>query len=253
MSRGRLLVGHAFANLLAAVLVALPTLGGAYWFWSTATDGRSPSIIAWILVGIDLLAIAMLVGVGISKLLRLGEDTANAFHGILVIVVMVAGLLYLRSWTHEQQGSLAKALAPACLGKGVPQAAKASAKGPLRILVLDHEGHRTGWTHAGADWRAKSVDETALVACVNRRDELIETQNYRSVRNPTHIYELSRYANVVKVRVMIARSGKTLDTFELRDVPRELRETESENQGDLRGKVEFEQLASRMERYAEGV
>jgi len=212
-------------------------------------DGRygQASIGGWIAGVFGTLWISLWVGVALAQLLGSRHDV---FAVVCIIPVLaVAGLAADVVWYRARTDPLVAALGPACRGEPVADAADATAPAPLRIVVLGDDGERLSWSETGmttgnyADWSTATVQDAALVACVDRKDVLIESCSYTGS-------DVDRYADVAQVRVIAARTGKQVGAFELRAEPRECAQTEDQNLRRLNGSLSFDTLSASLAKYA---
>jgi hypothetical protein len=131
--------------------------------------------------------------------------------------------------------------------QGVPEAQGLEGPGPFHVAVLGDHGEEIDWTGKGAEWRADSVSDTALVACVSLSLPLIQTCDYESETTRSVI---QRYRGVASVRVLEARSARLVVEFEIKaEEPKECPSmTLSEAGGtEVRKKsVTFQQLSTRL-------
>ena len=221
---------------------ALIVLGGAVLLgsWAFVRDvqqDRSPRTLAWVAAGFLIFSVAVLVVSGIGKLLKVDDDRLTGVSAVVALVAVAAGLGWAHYAVNVRQSPLAATLAPACRGDAVPRAAGATG-GDRKVVVLDVAGKETRWTHRDASWRADKVGDASLVACVGRQDVSLEVCQYAGVASPRHTF-VERFAEVVTVRLVVARTGKNLAEFELRAEPRACRKVEVEGRGNLHGRVSF--------------
>ena len=149
--------------------------------------------------------------------LRRGERIRLLLIVLSPVILMFAAIaaVLVVSIHNAVPAQLIKAVGPACRGAPVAGAADATGSAARRIIVLNGEGHRIGaggtrsWTNKTAQWRGSKVNNTALVACVDRENVLIETCSYTG---GTHV---RRYADHAHVRVIAARTGEQVDVFDL--------------------------------------
>lgn len=239
------------ATFAATAVVAVGVAAGlgalAWQFLRRVLAGQSPSTFWWIVAGVILMVVGSLVGLGFGRLFKLDEDRTSTVSSVSALLVLALGLGASYVWVRTHEGPLATALGPACRGDQVTSAAELDPSGTNRYVVLDADGHEMSWTEADESWRAEEPEDAALVACVARRDPVIERCTYRSLTSGMH--DITRYAQVLSVRVVMARTGKRVGRFTLRDEPRACRQVEEENQEDLHGKVPLADLVDAMQPY----
>jgi hypothetical protein len=223
-------------------LVLLISLGALVWFYEGGRYGQGPSILSWIVAGLAMVVISAIAVAVIAKLAGWSQQTVSS----IVTVICVVGLVAAFVWVRFQEDPLREALQPVCRGELVSGAAEAIGSAPLRIVVLGNDGERIDWTGHEADWRASGVGDAALVACVERDDTVIETCSYRGGSDVT------RYIDVVRVRVVAARTGATLGSFTLNGPePRACEYSEKKSVTRIDGDdVPFETLSARLATYA---
>lgn len=132
-------------------------------------------------------------------------------------------------------------------GQGVPEAQGLEGPGPFHVAVLGDHGQEIDWTGKGAEWRADSVSDTALVACVSLSLPLIQTCHYEKGETGA---EIQRYRGLASVRVLDARTARLVVKFAINaEEPKECPPlTFSEVGGiEVRKKpVTFQQLSTRL-------
>jgi hypothetical protein len=143
-------------------------------------------------------------------------------------------------------------LAAVCTGTGVPAAAAYPAAGPARLISFGlQSGGFALSNHAPLDWKAGSLEETALVMCLPEdKEDLIQTCDYSGDK------QIKRYVHVQAVELRAARTGEVVGTTELTgaepekcDTKEILRSDVVERTGD---KVSSEQLKTWLESYVLG-
>ena len=196
---------------------------------------------------------------GLSRGVQRRSDTTKLLFVIIgcigagvvgVAVVMgVVGIawVFFPDWVVPPHSPLL-ALGTVCSdGQGVPEAHGLEGPGPFHVAVLGDHGEEIDWTGKRAEWRADSVSDTALVACVSLSLPLIDTCHYDS---ETTRSEIQRYRGVASVRVLEARSARLVVEFKINaEEPKECPpKTFSEAGGiEVRKKqVTFEQLSTRL-------
>ena len=223
-------------------LVLLLILGAFVWFYEGGRYGQGPSILSWIVAGVAMVVLSAIVFTVIAKLVGWSERTVGSIVAIFCVVGLVAAFV----WVRFQEDPLGEALQPACRREPVSGAPDATGPAPLRIVVLGNDGERIDWTGHEADWRATRVEDAALVACVERDYTVVETCDY------TGGSDVTRYINVVQVRVVAARTGETLGSFTLNGPePRACEYSEKKGVTRLDGEdVPFETVSVRLATYA---
>jgi hypothetical protein len=131
-------------------------------------------------------------------------------------------------------------VAPACRGVAVPEAGAYRGDGPFHLVLANDNGRPMAWSTREARWRADEVADTELVACIARQSNLIETCPYWN--GP----DINRYETVMTVRLVTARHGRPVDTFQITAQPRQCRSTEYMSTVRLDGNVTFQQLSQRL-------
>jgi hypothetical protein len=224
-----------------AVLAGMVVLAlGALWVWFEGRTGDSPPIWAYIVLGVGAFVTAAILA---DSLMEGASQNAVAIFLVLATGGVVVGGWF---WARGQVGPIGRSVAAACEGKGVPEAGAFSRQrpGPYHIYLLDEEGGRSSYTGTSADWSADTVEDTELVACINDELVLIQTCSY------TGGARLERKKNVLHVRVVVARTGHKIGSFDLTDVPG--RCPQANPPSSLDGEVAFETLSEKLQPYSEG-
>lgn len=128
----------------------------------------------------------------------------------------------------------------ACRGQAVPEAGAYRGQGPFHLVLARDNGRPMPWSARNARWRAEEVADTELVACIAEQSNLIETCPYWN--GP----DISRYETVMTVRLVTARQGRPVTTFQITAQPRQCRSTEYMSTVRLDGVVTFQQLSQRL-------
>lgn len=230
------------------VLVAVGLVGTAWvvWFWWDwpSRNFDAPHWYNFLGTGVVVVGIVCCFAAAMSGM---EKSKIASFAMVLNVILAVAGLPAAYFWTRGGSELVAD-LGPACRGEGVARAASADAPPPLKIVVLDDRGEGIDWTGEDAEWRMTEAQNAALVACVGHREKLIETCEYQNIRRPGLVsHAVRRFTDILTVRVVAARTGDQLRSFQLRDAPRACREKESSETDELHGAVTFEQLAKDLE------
>jgi hypothetical protein len=132
----------------------------------------------------------------------------------------------------DPHGQVESALANVCTGQGVSEAAAyARGEAPHPIVLLSESGEHHAWSDGlPAEWYPAGVSDVQLVACIGTETEqTIEVCHYNGP-------DITRYTNQLTVRLVEARTGRTLasQTF-TGDPPRECRHSEDYDLTRLEG------------------
>jgi len=172
-----------------------------------------------------------------------GSATAGIVLGWLTLVaggaLIVAGVL---SDDHESERAedVIIAVAPVCRGQTVAEAGPYRGNGPFHAVIAGDRGRQIAWSTRDAPWRAETVADTELVACVAQQYDLIQTCPYIGGS------DIDRYGTTVRVRVLAARSGRQVESFELTAQPRACRYSEPMSLTRLEGEVPFRQVSRQL-------
>lgn len=172
-----------------------------------------------------------------------GSARAGIVLGWITLVVygaiVVAGL-FDDDHLGVQPEDVVTAVAPVCRGEANPDAGRYRGDGPFHLVIAGSRGRQIAWSTRDAVWRADSVADTELVACVANQYNLIETCPY--VGGPA----IDRYETVSRVRVVTARTGRQVSSFQLSAQPRACRYSEPMSLTRLEGTVPFQQVSRRL-------
>ena len=238
--------GKSTVEKVATVLLVLGVLAFAIWaarrFYLEGRDGAGPSGLWWIVTGI---AVFLLVGMVVQAIGGLRNWSDNTI-GVISVVLSLVGLVAAVAWVGGQKDPLVETLGPVCRGEPVPNAGDPTGPGARQIVVLGNDGERVDWTDDEADWRATRAEDAALVVCVDRHDDLVETCGYTG--GPS----VSRYQEVIRARVVSARTGELADSFQLTGTaPHACRSSELQSVTRIDGEaVPFADLSARLATYA---
>jgi hypothetical protein len=167
----------------------------------------------------------------------------------LAVATLVGGLLYggvVMAVPSQHPGhALTAALKAACTDGAIDGAGGSHISGAAtaHLVVLDPEGNEQRWTgRAPIEWKPASLADTELVSCVSDEDvmALIETCQY--INGPS----IKRYAATRHVKVVEAATARVVAEFNVGDSPRQCRQTEQRDLTELKGKVEWEMVQSRL-------
>jgi hypothetical protein len=116
------------------------------------------------------------------------------------------------------------------------------------LAVLGEDGQAIHWTeHARRDWDPADPSETALVVCAGVPQQVrLETCRYGGG------ISINRYRELVAVRLVEAQSGRTLVTARLSGEPPPCTPLGIQDLFRLRGKVQYEDVKSWVERVIAG-
>lgn len=235
-SPSRLRVLGAF---LVGILAILP---GAVWIWLSTRSGHDPSIWNYVVLGLGAMVLAVLLT---EALIANPSDNARTIALVVVVGLVVGGGWF---WAKGQVGTLGRAFSEVCRGTPAQEAGawEAGGPGPYHVMVLDEEGGKSRFTNVDAEWKADSVDDVELVACV--REQMREIQTCHYTGNVT----IDRYTEKVAVKVVVARSAQVIGSFKLEDLPRECPYNAKDAPSDLKGEVPLETLTDRLMPFIEG-
>ena len=180
--------------------------------------------------------------------LRHGHDRARTLMPVVVAVVLGVGIYGLNRDIPVQRpdAAVTQAVGIACAGQGIPQAASVHTDGsePNHIVVLDATGAEQGWTgKAALEWRPPTVDDTELVACVDRE----ETHNRVDTCRYDHGSITTLYNARLDFRVVAARSGLELAHHTIVSAPGECPYSKVGGDDDrIEANVSWEQVAAHL-------
>lgn len=120
-----------------------------------------------------------------------------------------------------------EALAPACKGQPVPEAADVDVrerKPAYRLALIKVAGGLHSWhTHLKSDWKADTVEATEFVVVLSpQRKTLLSVQHYPNGAPP-----VSRYKFELEASVVAAKSGRVLCYKKFVSVPRPVNNIEA--------------------------
>jgi hypothetical protein len=144
-----------------------------------------------------------------------------------------------RGGRSTRQENVLREVAGACRGERLTEAGTYRGPGPFHLVVVGDQGRAIDWSRRDAPWRAETVEDTELVACVARSFRLIETCLYNGP-------DINRYEEEARVRVVTARTGRHVSSFTVTDQPRACRFSEPWSLTRLEGNVQFGQVSSRL-------
>ena len=172
-----------------------------------------------------------------------------AISALVITALSVLGWLAVVAASDEPTGTgpagrppaehLVATVAPACRGVAVPEAGAFRGDGPFHLVVAKNNGQPMAWSARNARWRADEVADAELVACIAQQSNLIETCPYYGP-------DINRYETVMTVRVVTARRGGLVTSFQLTAQPRACRSTELMSTVRLDGTIPFAQLSQRL-------
>jgi hypothetical protein len=118
-------------------------------------------------------------------------------------------------------------LAPACRGKGVPQAATfdASSQKPHPLVFLNQNGqlHETWQEFLKPEWQAETVEGTELVVVLSPEHKTVLSVQYY----PNNAPPVTRYKYELEVHVVVAKTGKVLGRNRFVSIPRKVQRVEA--------------------------
>lgn len=194
-----------------------------------------------------LLGILALSQIARTPLLR-GKGMAITAMVITMLSVVAWGALVAATDDPTETGTggrpaaenLVATVGPACRGVAVPEAGAYRGDGPFHFALANDNGRPMAWSARDARWRAPEVADAELVACIARQSNLIETCPYWN--GP----DIDRYETVMTVRVVTARRGQPVTSFQITAQPRQCQSTEAMSTVRLDGTVTFQQLSQRL-------
>lgn len=147
----------------------------------------------------------------------------------------------------DEREQVVETVGRACRNAGVPVAGAYRGDGPFHMVLVGGKGQEIDWTRRNASWRAETVADAELVACVTARRTLIQSCPYTGGNT------VERYRTTVRVRVLEARNRRVVDTFTLTDDPRQCHFSEwfYTDTVELEGRVPFKRVDARLTEIAE--
>jgi len=243
---------HIHGSWLAWLLVpALPLLG-VWWIWRSQGAGGGTPLLGKILVGAGIgLAALLLAGLLLAPLQAMREGRLQGFLTFLAValaaVVGFGAYSALLGWLESRTGPVVETLGVVCTdGVGVPDAKPVKGEGPFHAVVVGADGSEIDWSEKGADWRADSVEDTELVACVEIRTKIVETCSYRPVGSVTAVKNVTRERSVVDVQIFAAHSGRKLESFSIRHDPQKCPDQIDDDVERFVDPVRFDELSERI-------
>lgn len=223
------------------------------------TSGRAVAALVLALVSIFVPfvlvpAVLLLGALALSQISRTPflRGRGMAISAIVITLASAVGWAALVAATDEPTGTgtgtagrpatenVVAAVGRACRGRAVPEAGAYRGDGPFHLVLARDNGRPMTWSAREARWRADEVADTELVACIAEQSNLIETCPYWN--GP----DISRYETVMTVRLVTARQGRPVSTFQVRAQPRQCRSSELMSTVRLDGEVTFPQLSQRL-------
>ena len=165
-----------------------------------------------------------------------------------VVLLTLAAFGLLLAGCSNPHAEVQAALAPACSGQGVPEAAAYAGGGVHPVVLLSADGTSHSWSGDLPDeWYPETVQTAQLVACVEEEQERsIEVCLYNGP-------SITRYRYTVAVRIVEARTGGQVGSTVLQgSSPRECRQSEDYDLTRLEGShVSFSAAADWMRTHVE--
>lgn len=246
------LTSRLHTSWLAWLLVpALPLLG-VWWIRHSQSQGGGSPLLAKVLVGLGAVMLWFLIaGLLFLPLERLSDGRLKSFlSGTAVVLSFVVGLVAYSAvvdWAGDRASPVVEGLGVVCVGgAGAPDAKPVKGDGPFHAVVIGSDGQEVPWSEKSADWRADTVEETELVACIDVREKVVETCYYRPITSPAARKAVTRERSVVEVWLRAAHSGRQVAHFTIRHDPQKCPDQVDDDVERFIDEVEFEELSQRI-------
>jgi hypothetical protein len=244
---------------LVGALVVLLAFGGCAYLgiqeMVTEQQQGGVPLVALVFLIVPLLVVGwVVVRIGRHFIGRWQHDYLNRTLGErriagLGVAVLSAAVLYggvaVVVPSHHPGHDLTAALKPSCSGGAVAGAGVMHwADGVANhLVVLGPEGNEQRWTGSTPiEWKPASVADTELVACVSDEDlvALVETCQY--INGPA----IRRYSATRHVRLVEPGTAAVVAEYDVGDRPRDCRQSEEHDVVELKGKVAWEMVETRL-------
>lgn len=237
-------------------VTGLLAVGGTWLVWWAQSQAGWLLVLGKVVLGLGLgLGALLFVGAAGAVLERAtSEGKVRGLLSVVVLAVAVTGAVLAHravvDWAADRDDPLVLALHDVCgaRGTGVEAAGSVDGTPPLHAVVMDDGGEQIAWSRRDATWRASSVADTELVACVAVDEVPVETCTYSPPTKPGTTVEITRYRSVASTRLLEASSGRLVGRFTLLNQPRQCREQESGDLERIEEPVTFDQLSARIEK-----